>query len=186
MLEFVPFLHIYITVNYPMTEWYFAYGSNMNPGRMRARGVAFNKAIAGCLQGYCLRFDKRASGKQNVAYANIAYARNSSVEGVLYRLERPEDIAIMDPFEGNPVRYSREVFVVNSDVGPVNAWIYVANKAMLAEGLLPERQYLNHLIAGSRWHTPAYQQWLLNHPCIEQGDDQEEGADSENGLIFNV
>jgi gamma-glutamylcyclotransferase (GGCT)/AIG2-like uncharacterized protein YtfP len=169
-----------------MVGWYYAYGSNMNPDRMRARGIDFDDAIAGSLRGYQLVFNKRASGKDGVAYANIAYARDCAVEGVLYRLKEPADIAIMDPFEGNPVRYSRDVYVVDSNNGPVNAWIYVANKAMLAKGLLPERNYLNHLIAGQIWHTPAYHQWLKNHPCIDADINKKGVVSSENGLLFNV
>ncbi|WP_366057276.1 gamma-glutamylcyclotransferase family protein [Oceanicoccus sp.] len=163
-------------------EYYFAYGSNMNPARMGARGLSTINALAGTLEGFSLRFDKRATGKTGVAYANVGYQRDGRVEGVLYQLERPEDIVIMDPFEGNPVRYGREAFCVNTAEGVVHAWVYVANKAMLAKGLLPERAYLNHLLAGKQWHSNTYHQWLSEHICIES-----DNADSElDGLIYNV
>jgi gamma-glutamylcyclotransferase (GGCT)/AIG2-like uncharacterized protein YtfP len=160
---------------------YFAYGSNMNSARMQARGIDFQQVLAGSLNGYSLRFDKRASGKDRVAYANIGYQPEGCVEGVLYQLSNPDDIVIMDPFEGSPVRYSREVFSIDTVQGIINAWVYVANKALLAEGLLPERRYLDHLLAGRQWHSTAYQQWLKNHPCIEQ-----EACESPDGLIYNV
>jgi gamma-glutamylcyclotransferase (GGCT)/AIG2-like uncharacterized protein YtfP len=166
-------------------SWYFAYGSNMNPARMRARGIDFKNLMTGRLEGYELRFNKRATGKQNVAYANIAYCPNRCVEGVLYQLERADDIALMDPFEGNPVRYSREVYRIHSAQGLINAWVYVANRAMLAQGLLPERQYLNHLIAGGNYHSEAYNQWLQNHPCIDT-DVSFALSGSVDGLKYNV
>lgn len=169
-----------------MIEWYFAYGSNMNPARMEARGVPFVEVVAGQLSGFELRFNKRATGKQGVAYANIGYARHGQVEGVLYRLQQAVQIRQMDPFEGNPVRYSREVFVIDTLHGPVNAWVYVANAAMLAEGLLPERNYLNHLLAGAQWHSASYQDWLRDHPCLESLGGTgalDAGAD---GLLYNV
>ncbi len=165
-----------------MIDHYFAYGSNMNSSRMRARGIAFQRSMAGKLVGFELRFDKRASGKAHVAYANIGYACNGSVEGVLYKLQCPNDIQLMDPFEGNPVRYGREVYSIETTMGIINAWVYVANRAMLAPGLLPERRYLNHLIAGREFHSEDYSQWLQNHPCIETGDELENSID---GLIYN-
>ena len=150
---------------------------------MRARGIAFERSTAGTLSGFRLRFDKRASGKHNVAYANIGYARHGRVEGVLYRLQQPDDIRLMDPFEGNPVRYGREVYTIETTSGAINAWVYVANPAMLAGGLLPERRYLNHLIAGREFHSEAYNQWLQNHPCIDTEEGKGTGVD---GLIYNV
>ena len=163
--------------------WYFAYGSNMNPARMRARGIAFEQCAAGTLSGFQLCFNKRASGKHNVAYANIAYARHARVEGVLYQLKCPEDISLMDPFEGNPVRYGREVYTVATAGGGINAWVYIANRALLATGLLPERRYLNHLLAGREFHSAGYHRWLQNQPCLES----EVAADSDiEGLKYNV
>lgn len=166
-----------------MTDWYFAYGSNMNPARMAARGLTVVAVQGGHLPGYRLSFDKRATGKQQVAYANIAYAPGQRVEGVLYQLAAAADIALMDPFEGNPVRYSREVFPVISSGATVNAWVYVANPAMRSEGLLPEKRYMEHLLAGRQWHSQSYHQWLLDHPVIDTGVDP---LDSGNdGLIYN-
>ncbi len=40
-------------------NWYFAYGSNMNPARMQARGLAVLEALPGRLPGYGLCFNKR-------------------------------------------------------------------------------------------------------------------------------
>lgn len=167
-----------------MSEWYFAYGSNMNPARMKARGLSYKRAAAGRLAGFALRFDKRASGKTGVAYANIGYAPEHCVEGVLYQLASAADICLMDPYEGSPVRYSREVFPVACDQGLIPAWVYVANRAMLAEGLLPEKRYLAHLLAGKPWHSDTYQHWLMNQPVIDDDDTTPDSV--AEGLIYNV
>ncbi len=167
-----------------MIDFYFAYGSNMNPERMKARGIAFVRAIKGTLPGFSLCFNKRAMGKENVAYANIMYNKCEQVEGVLYQLSRAEDICLMDPFEGNPIRYSREVFKVATDEGFINSWVYVANSAMIAEGLLPEKMYLNHLLKGKPWQSEKYHQWLQQHAFI---DNSHAAENSEmNGLTHNV
>jgi len=165
-------------------SWYFAYGSNMNPQRMNARGIAFSQALAGQLVGFELCFDKRASGKSGVGYANIRYQPGSVVEGVLYRLQRAEDIDLMDPFEGNPYRYSREVFAAGSELGAINCWVYVANRALLAPQLLPEKLYLEHLLKGRPWLSDSYFEKLSGQPSI---DNSEAGAQSAvNGLTHNV
>lgn len=155
--------------SYVMISHYFAYGSNMNPRRMLARGIAFNDSIAGSLKGFELCFDKRAPGKPRVAHANIRYARHAEVEGVLYSLADPVDIANLDRYEGTPVRYSREVYAVNTLRGIVHAWVYVGNRAMLAEGLFPERSYLQHLLAASVLYSSDYRRRLEMQSCVEDG-----------------
>ncbi len=154
----------------------------MNPDRMRARGIDFREAVAASLLDFKLVFNKQATAKPGIAYANVAYARGECVEGVVYRLATAEDITLMDPFEGSPVRYSREVYSLHTSVGLIHAWVYVANKAMLKEGLLPERNYLNHLLAGKAWHSEAYHQRLLNEPCVDSTVDNS----GKDGLIYNV
>jgi gamma-glutamylcyclotransferase (GGCT)/AIG2-like uncharacterized protein YtfP len=165
-----------------VSQFYFAYGSNMNPARVKARGIDYIDFLPGRLDAYQLRFNKRATGKQGVAYANIGYRQGSVVEGVLYRLPNPQAIELMDPFEGHPVRYCRELLSIATASKVELAWVYLANSQVIADGLLPQRSYLNHLLAGSSLYSEAYHQWLLSHECIE--DDE---ADSTvNGLIHNV
>lgn len=81
--------------------YYFAYGSNMNPARMRSRGLQFDEALAGQLRGFALCFNKRAHDRPERSYANIRYQRDGVVEGVLYRLSHADEIRKMDPFEGH-------------------------------------------------------------------------------------
>ncbi len=134
--------------------YYFAYGSNMNPARMQARGLLVEEAIAGQLPGFTLCFNKRAHDHPGRAYANIRHQAGAVVEGVLYRLSAASEIFKMDPFEGTPVYYSRERMPVQTAQGPISAWIYVANPAWREEGLAPSRSYLAHLLAG-RDHLSA-------------------------------
>jgi gamma-glutamylcyclotransferase (GGCT)/AIG2-like uncharacterized protein YtfP len=164
-----------------MTICYFAYGSNMNPARMQARGLAFVRAEAASLSGYQLVFNKRSHSKPDVAYANIQHRSNARVEGVLYTLESTTAVAAMDRFEGTPVRYSRECVAVNTVSGEKSAWIYLANPAVIDNTLLPESNYLAHLLAAEAYLTAPYLALLRAQPCILSvnpcGDD---------GLLFNV
>lgn len=165
-----------------MSYFYFAYGSNMNPARVKARGIDYQQLLPGRLDNYRLHFNKRASGKEGVAYANIAYCQGSVVEGVLYRLPSPQTIHVMDPFEGHPVRYRRETLSIQTAAGLESAWVYLANRHVIADKLLPERSYLNHLLAGRSLYSEAYHQWLLSHECIEV-----DSTDSSvNSLVHNA
>ena len=154
-----------------MSDYYFAYGSNMNAARMAQRGLNVERALSGRLQSMQLRFNKRAyDGQQRsqvaVAYANVGYAPGWQVEGVLYQLAGAEEISKMDPFEGTPRFYSRELFAVQTAEGPIQAWVYVANRALLEEGLKPERWYLEHLLAGEPWLSAEYMQRLAQVECV--------------------
>ena len=147
-------------------EYYFAYGSNMNPGRMAVRGMQYRESMAARLEGWALAFNKRAHGKQGIAYANIV-PTNDVVEGVLYRLRDHREIERMDPYEGHPVRYRRECMPVLTGAGEVPTWVYIANADWQAENLKPERWYLNHLLSGRPWLTDSYYRRLLQVPVFE-------------------
>ena len=65
-------------------QFYFAYGSNMNQLRMQGRDMRVVSLVAGWIDGFGLRFNKRSRRDDNLACANIVFARNERIEGVLY------------------------------------------------------------------------------------------------------
>lgn len=145
-----------------MSHWYFAYGSNMNQIRMRDRGMQVVGARSGWMQNVRLVFNKRAADQDGIAYANIAHAPGDRVEGVLYELADVGEIVRMDPFEGAPRFYSRDVFPIETgQSGQQPAWVYVANRAMICEGLKPAAWYLAHLLEGRAYLSEAYFQRLV-------------------------
>jgi gamma-glutamylcyclotransferase (GGCT)/AIG2-like uncharacterized protein YtfP len=134
--------------NLPNPQWYFAYGSNMSAKRMAERGVTCDDRIPGTLYNYQLCFNKINSRKTGIGYANIIPKACSQVKGALYAIS-PEAIQILDGHEGFPDHYNREkIFVHNEQLGIVKAWVYIAQPAKTAEGLVPEDEYLQHLLAG--------------------------------------
>ncbi len=149
-----------------MIDAYFAYGSNMNPARMQARAVPFVHAQAACLHGITLVFDKRSGQHGEMGHANVRYAPGATVHGVLYRLQVPAHIERLDVFERTPVNYGREVFELDTAAGRVPAWVYIANHGVLAPGLLPDREYLGHLLAGADLLPPDYLDRLRLQPCL--------------------
>jgi len=150
-----------------VTRYYFAYGSNMNPARVTARGLRFDRVSNATLAGVRLRFDKQSREHPRSGHANLTFDRTSRTEGVLYRLHDVREIERMDAFEAAPVNYSRDVVVVESEGARVAAWTYFANAAVIRPGLSPERSYLDHLLAGRDYLSPRYFAWLSETTCVD-------------------
>lgn len=163
------------------SQFYFAYGSNMNPLRMQARELPFLSARSARLPGYQLCFNKQSHSRPEVAYANIRPASGATVEGVLYELADAAAVAGMDHFEGTPVRYSRECVHVWCERRPVAAWVYMANPAYINNTLLPEERYLAHLLAGEAFLSAEYLAGLR-----AQAVKASPAPESPDGLRFNV
>jgi len=152
--------------------WYFAYGSNMDPvrlfdQRLAPRGVPRGERIAGRLDGWCLAFDKPARLPKGAAAANIVPAGGGVVHGTLNALP-DAGFAVLDIYEGVADRHyeRRTIRVARGDTGAsVEAIVYVA--LMQAEGLKPQRAYLDCLLAGRDLLPPDYWTRLAATPTFD-------------------
>lgn len=145
----------------------------MNTARMRNRAMQVVRCEAGVLEGFRLVFNKRSADNPHISFANIAWQPGHQVEGVLYQLSGVKELDKMDRFEGSPRLYSREIFPVACRDGRVlPAWVYVANAAMISDGLRPERWYLEHLLAGRDYLSVAYVAALERIDCCAMGEAQ--------------
>jgi gamma-glutamylcyclotransferase len=151
-------------------KYYFAYGSNMNPDRVRQLKMSFESAASGHLFDYSLRFNKRSVKYPGTAAANVMVSAKGVTEGVLYRLVEPVQIEMMDPYEGYPVRYTRIALPIVTKAGVVEAWVYIANEDHVTEGLVPARWYLNHLLAGRDYLSASYFETLCQTKCLHDSD----------------
>lgn len=147
-------------------DFYFAYGSNMNPKRVLQRKMQFGAHCGGVLHGYRLAFNKRSAKIPGAASANVQPSAGGSVEGVLYALADAAQIEIMDVFEGYPVLYRRERLPIRLIDRVATAWVYIANSEFVVEGLKPAHWYLAHLLAGSDYLSPAYYKALKQTVCL--------------------
>ncbi len=148
---------------------YFAYGSNMNPERMRKRGVNFLDRKCAVLEGWRLMFNKKPSRPTHPqeGYANIERDENSVVEGVLYTI-KDEDIEQLDRYEGYPNHYDRiKVKVKLRNGEEVEAITYVARPDKVEEGLKPARGYLGHLLKGKDCLSKEYYEMLENWETVD-------------------
>lgn len=151
-------------------SYYFAYGSNMNSERMEARDLQVLSACSGWLEGFGLRFNKRSRRDATLACANVIYAPDERVEGVLYHLATTSEIIKLDPHEGTPFMYSRELFQIQTISSLLPAWTYIANPAVIDNTIRPARWYVEHLLAGKAFLTPEYWDRIDQTPCREAAD----------------
>jgi gamma-glutamylcyclotransferase (GGCT)/AIG2-like uncharacterized protein YtfP len=145
---------------------YFAYGSNMNPKRMKERGINYSSREFAYLENFKLVFNKKAQ-KGNYVFANIQPTNNEIVEGALYEFP-DEELKLLDDFESYPRHYYRkEIVVINNANDEIQAWVYIAQPAHVVEGLFPQREYLNHILAGKDLLSASYFQKLNQIKTIE-------------------
>jgi len=146
---------------------YFAYGSNMDPVRMKERIGQIPEAKAARLPGYVLRFNKRSQKHPTVGFANVVPDPASAVHGILYDIEEDE-LAAIDRHEGaTRGHYSREsIEVLLADGCKLEAIAYIACSEWIEDGLLPTKEYLNHLLAGADYLPPVYVNWLARHEVL--------------------
>jgi len=147
---------------------YFAYGSNMNPARVAARGLEVRDALPARYVDRELVFDKSSAAHPGSGHANLRWRRGAVAEGVFYELADDRQILLMDPFESAPVNYSRELVEVQTPRGRRWAWTYFANAAVRRPGLRPSRGYLDHLLAGRPFLSAPYYRRLAAWPCSDQ------------------
>lgn len=157
--------------------YYFAYGSNLHPGRLQARLGEVDIAGICRLSGWRLVFNKR--GEDDSAKANIMYTGQPGnvVWCALYRLPRavlPE----LDRYETRGYGYDRVEFRLPPECirpEPVEALSvqgYISPPQWQAGDWLPFDWYLGLVETGARYHDfPAhYVQALSGHASMPDPD----------------
>lgn len=137
---------------------YFAYGSNCNPDVLEKKGVAFTSRRQAVLPGYRLLFNKKSLRERlpdSIGFPNINECPDGSVEGILYDFP-DEHLSALDESERSPDHYGRIEVVVKTDSGTESCWTYKAQPQMVADGLVPSRNYLNHILAGREFLSAQY------------------------------
>lgn len=141
---------------------YFAYGSNCNPVVMKRKGVDYSSRRRAVLHRYRLLFNKKAyreSLPDSIGFANINEDPEGTVEGVLYDI-CDEHLDLLDQSERHPDHYMRIHVVVESDDGPIECFAYQAQPDKLAAGLVPSRNYLDHILAADDFLSRQYYEAL--------------------------
>ena len=131
-------------------QYYFAYGSNMNPGQLAERCSAARVVCAACLPGYRLAFYGRNrvwdGGRETVVQES-----GQHVWGVLYELSFG-DAASLDVWssvrlDGGGAYFHYPVLVWDVAGREHTAVLY--KKDVLGPPVPPSSQYLAHIVAGA-------------------------------------
>ena len=113
--------------------YYFAYGSNMDPERVRERLGKLPDRKAATLAGWVLKFNKMASRNPREGYANIDMQDGEKVEGILYDITT-EELRKMDLRESYPIHYNRINIVVRTeDDKEIEVITYIAQPSKIRE-----------------------------------------------------
>jgi len=132
-------------------EWYFAYGSNMSVAQKTDRTGGIRQSARAVLKGYRLAFNKLSDDE--TGKANVVQDDQSEVWGVLY-LCNQRAIKSLDLDEGvHSGHYYRTHTDVYTDSNEkILAWIYIACKDRIREGLPVKRSYLERILCGAEEH----------------------------------
>ena len=146
-------------------QYYFAYGSNMNPGQIAERCSAARVVCVASLMGYRLAF----YGRNRVwdgGQETVVQALGQQVRGVLYELSFG-DAASLDVWssvrlDGGGAYFHYPVLVRDAAGREHTAVLY--KKDVLGPPVPPSSQYLAHIVAGAAANglPDAYVQQLKN------------------------
>jgi len=164
-----------------MTLLYFAYGSNMHAGRLRARVNSAVPLGVARLPEHELAFHKR--GADGSGKANIVPVPGIEVWGVIYSVSVAH-VAVLDAIEG-PGYARSELCVIGEDSGDkVSVFSYQARAGAIVPALKPFNWYLDFLLHGAAHHgLPAqYVAQLQRVGAIADSD--AERALRENALLY--
>lgn len=133
-----------------MSEWYFAYGSNLWTDQMARRTGPIptdeDRPRRATLPHYGLIFNMR--GEDGQVFANI-HSPGKGVHGVVYRCS-PEVLTRLDGYERGYER--RRVFVTAEEGERLEAFTYIAEPPNVAYGRRPAAEYLRRIVTGARQH----------------------------------
>lgn len=131
------------------TTLYFAYGSNLHVGRLRARIRGVVPVESALLPGHALRFNKR--GRDGSGKCSVVPHAGAEVAGVIYQITRT-GLVRLDRFEGSGYRRS-PIVVHGLDSGRrYRAHCYVAKASAIDDSCVAYDWYRDIVVAGAESH----------------------------------
>lgn len=127
---------------------YLAYGSNLFTKRLKGRVPSAVKLREVELPNYQLSFHKKAGDRS--AKCNIREVNNSSIYGIIYRLEA-EEKPDLDKIEGPG--YNVDYLQIDSDNESREVFTYLAAENYIDDSLKPYSWYKSIVIAGAEEHN---------------------------------
>jgi phage replication-related protein YjqB (UPF0714/DUF867 family)/gamma-glutamylcyclotransferase (GGCT)/AIG2-like uncharacterized protein YtfP len=157
---------------------YFAYGSNLSVAQMAARCPDAIDPRPATLADYDWLINERG-------VATVEPFEGSEVHGILWQVS-DSDLASLDCAEGVPVRYRRDRLKVDTNDGPVDAWVYIDHRV---EPGHPRDGYLERIVDGATHHglPPRWleflRRWDPAHWPRQLGDPEASAPQSLSELL---
>lgn len=128
----------------------FAYGSNMNIGRLRKRVPSAIKVCNASLVGYSFAFNKKSkdgSLKGNIVQTNNA---DDKVWGVVFEIDEKEKEKL-DDAEGLGKGYNETMIeALDTDGQLIKAQVYIADSSAIDDSLHPYDWYKLYVVSGAK------------------------------------
>ena len=130
--------------------YYFAYGSNLHPLRMKERVPSAELQSSASISGFRLVFNK--TGVDGSAKCNLEETTDpaATVYGAIYKIKK-EHKPILDKFESLNKGYVDTVIRVEIGGKLVNCFTYVAQKEYIDNELKPFHWYKRLVILGATY-----------------------------------
>ncbi len=132
-----------------MTLYYFAYGSNLHPERLRNRVPSAEFVEVAVYPDRALQFSKRS--RDGSAKATVVPALGSRVFGATYRIDESEK-PLLDRAEGLGQGYAEGWQSLPLSTGVVRSFHYIAASDYIDSTLRPYHWYKELVLAGARYH----------------------------------
>ncbi len=157
----------------------FAYGSNMNITRLRARVPSARKTRNVYLPDYTLACNKVS--KDGSAKANIVPAENAQVWGVIFEIDDAQK-GNLDAAEGLGRGYNETTLTFFDENGNEHeAQVYIADPIATDNNLRPYDWYQNYILTGAT-ENDLPQNYIQQLAAIEFDIDRDEERREENML----
>lgn len=133
-------------------HYYFAYGSNLHPLRLRERIGNADVVSVVEKRGLKISFAKVGSDQSGKCTFHETNNNEDTLYGVLYKIT-PEGKAILDKIEGVGTGYDEKELIVPVANTELNAYTYQANPNHLNSALAPFDWYKQLVLTGAHFHN---------------------------------
>ena len=169
-----------------MNLYYFAYGSNMCTGRLRARVSSARPLFVAQLRGHTLKFHKRSEKDRSAkADAECTGRETDVVWGVVFEIDAAQKQRL-DEAEGLGRGYEEKaISLKDCTEQSYEASMYFASPAYKDADLKPYSWYLRFVVEGAKQHALPhdYVEWLEH---VESSEDLDRARDARERAISCV
>jgi len=162
--------------------YYFAYGSNLHPVRLRDRVSSAELLDVIELKKYCLAFHKKSqdgSSKCNLVHTG---EESDGVFGAIYQIDSAHKQAL-DCFEGKGNGYHESQLTVELHGKEHSCFTYFAQQSYIENNLKPYHWYKNLVVLGAK-HLQFPDGYVRSIELIESVEDPDEARRKHHALLI--